>query len=93
MGQAMYPWNVDRVNTNTQNILGELGRGRSVRDSEIQGVYKRSQGNITLNPLHVKPEANSCTPITILLSVRICNGSTSKLTSSVLFESSTLQVH
>ena len=93
MGQAMYPWNADGLNTKSPYILGELGRGRSVRDSEIQGVYKRSQGNITLNPLHVKPEANSCTPITVLLYIRICNDSTSKLTSSLFSESSTLQVH
>ena len=50
-----------------------------VRDSET-GVYERSQGKIKLNPLRVKPEANSCIPITVSLSIHMCNNSTSKLT-------------
>ena len=42
-------------------------------------VYKRSQGNIKLNHLRMKPEAYSCTPITVSLPIRICNDSTRKL--------------
>ena len=33
----MYPWNVDKVHTNTQYLLGELGRDRIVRGSEVPG--------------------------------------------------------
>ena len=33
----MYPWNVYKVHTNTQYLLGELGRDRMVRGSEAPG--------------------------------------------------------
>ena len=49
----MNPWNVDRLHTNTQYLLGELGRGKLVRYPEEQGYVKMSQGNIKLNPLRV----------------------------------------
>ena len=51
----LHPWNVDKLNTNTQYLLGELGRRRLVRDSEIQGHTKWFKGNIKLNPLRTKP--------------------------------------
>ena len=62
-GAGDYPWNVDKVHTNTQYLLDELGRGRLIRDSETQWCTKWSQGNIKLNPPRVKPEADSYTPI------------------------------
>ena len=51
----MYPWNVDKVHTLKQYLLGEFGRDRLARDSELQGCTKRPKGNIKLNPLRMKP--------------------------------------
>ena len=58
----MYLWDADKVHTNTKYLLRELGRGRLIRDSKSQGCIK-GQENIKLNPLHMKPEAYSCTPM------------------------------
>ena len=63
--------------TQTHDIR-ELGRGRLIRDSKIHW-YTKGHRNIKLNPLRMKREANSCTPITVPLPIRICNESTSKL--------------
>ena len=50
----MYPWNVGKLHTNAQYLVGELGRHRLVRDSEIQGYIKVAEDNIKLNPLRKK---------------------------------------
>ena len=82
----MYLWNVDKLHTNTQYLLGELGRDKLVRGSEIQGCTKRLQGNIKPNPLCMKP-----TPVlqynTVSLSLCICNDSTSKFINELLISS------
>ena len=53
-----------KIKTSIAKGRVELGRGRLIRDSKTQLVYKRSQGNIKkLNPIRVKPETYSCTPI------------------------------
>ena len=92
MGQVMYQWNVDKVHTNTQCLLVELGRDRLIRDSDKQGCTKKSQGNIKLNPLRLQIQLlYSNVPLHYIISVYICNDSASKLI--MLFESSTLKVH
>ena len=78
----MRPWNVDKLYTNIQHLLGELGWGRLVRDSEIQGCTKRSKGSIKLNPLCMKPTAVLQYYI-VSLYIYICNDSTSKLIKTV----------
>ena len=75
----MYPWNVHKVHTNTQYLLGELGRHRLVRDSEKQGYTKGSKGDIKLNPPRTNPTSVlQCTVSQVYL-IRICYDSTSKL--------------
>ena len=44
-----YPWNVDKVHTNTRNLLGDFGgHNRLVPDSEKQGYTKGSKRIIKL---------------------------------------------
>ena len=74
----VYPWNVGKLHTNTQYLLGELGRYKLVRDSKTQEVYKNVTGEYKAeSPTCMKP-----TPVlqsTVSLYIRICNDSTSKL--------------
>ena len=83
----MYPWNIGKLHTNTEYLLGELGRGSLVRDSEQPKCAKRSQENVKLNPLRIKPTpVLQCTfqYISAYLTILQVNSS-----SSLLFESST----
>ena len=44
MGQAMYPWNVDKVHTNTQYLLREYGRGRLYETLNNRGIQMVAGG-------------------------------------------------
>ena len=64
LDRADGPWDVDnRVHTNTQYLFREPGRGRLIRDQLNHRGVQKVTGNIKLNPLRMKPEAYSCTPM------------------------------